>query len=130
MIISSRHLTEERMDFDDFEPWRKRMAEAFAARPDIEITKFSREVLGKNRDYVTRLITKGTANPSPSLLIDICEKIGASPAYIISGEQASTIKDKVARRLMTADDAMFRRVDRALDLLDVPDEESQSPKQS
>ncbi len=112
------------MKFDEFEPWRKRMAQAFAQRPDIEITKFSEDVLKKNRDYVSRLIKTGTANPSPSLFIEICEKIGASPAYIISGEEPSSIKDKVTKHLFDADEATYRRVARALNLEDLSSEES------
>lgn len=104
------------MEFDEFEPWRKRMAEAFD-RSGVEITKFSTEI-GKNRDYVRRLIRDGTANPSPSLFIEICEKLGASPAYIISGEDMSSERDKVARKVLGADAATLRRISRAIDLFE------------
>lgn len=105
------------MDLDHFEPWRKRMALAFQQRPDIEITKFSEEI-GKNRDYIRRLIKDGTANPSPTLFIEICDRLGISAAYVISGEQQSDERDRIARRILEADPETLRRVDRALDLFD------------
>lgn len=105
------------MEFDEFEPWRVRMAKAFEDRPDIEITKFSLE-LGKSRDYVGRLIKVGTANPSPSLFSEICERLGVSPAYIISGEGPSDERDRIVRRILDADQATLRRISRALDLFD------------
>lgn len=106
------------MDFDDFEPWRKRMAQAFKDKPEIEITKFSQE-LGKSRDYVGRLINLGTANPSPTLFAEICERLGVSAAYVISGEDDSAKeRDRVVRRILDADLSTIRRVSRALDLFD------------
>ena len=105
------------MKFDDFEPWRERMAKAFADRPDIEITKFSME-LGKHRDYVTRLIKDGTANPSPSLFKEICERLGVSPAFIMTGEDADEERGRVVRRVLDADAATIRRISRALDLFE------------
>lgn len=105
------------MEFDDFEDWRMRLKQAFEDRPDIEITKLSVE-LGKSRDYITRLIKIGTASPSPSLLIEICDRIGVSPAYIIAGEDASSERDKIVRRILDADESTLRRVSRALDLFE------------
>ena len=105
------------MEFDEFEPWRSRMAIAVADRPDIEVTKFSTE-LGKHRDYISRLIKDGTANPSPSLFKEICERLGVSPAYIMSGEDASEERDRVVRRVLDADVATIRRISRALDLFE------------
>ena len=105
------------MEFDEFEPWRVRMAKAFADRPDVEITKLSIDI-GKNRDYIRRLIKDGTANPSPSLFLDICQRIGVSPAYIMSGEDASEERDRVVRRVLDADAATIRRISRALDLFE------------
>lgn len=104
------------MNPDEFEPWRKRMAKAFADKPNLEVTKFSKE-LGKNRDYVRRLIKDGTAHPSPTLFIEICDKLEVSPAYIISGDEPSDMKDKVARRVLEADTETLRRVVGMLDLL-------------
>lgn len=105
------------MEFDDFEPWRVRMAKAFEDRPDIEITKMSLE-LGKSRDYMSRLIKLGTANPSPTLFVEICERLGVSPAYIISGNDTTQERDQVVRRILDADLATIRRVNRALDLFE------------
>jgi len=105
------------MDFDEFERWRQRMAKAFDERRDIEITKFSVE-LGKSRDYISRLIKLGTANPSPSLFVEICERLGVSPAYIISGEDETAERDLIVRRVLDADTATLRRVKRALDLFE------------
>lgn len=93
------------------------MAMAFQNRPDVEITKFSEEI-GKNRDYIGRLIKLGTANPSPTLFTQICEKLGVSPAYIISGEGSTEERDAVVKRILDADIATIRRVSRALDLFD------------
>lgn len=105
------------MEFDEFEPWRKRLAKAFKDRPDIEITKFSVEV-GKNRDYVSRLINAGTANPPPGLFAEICQRLGVSVAYIISGEDDSAERDRIVREVLDADPAKLRRIRRALDLFD------------
>ena len=108
------------MDFDEFEPWRKRMAQAFASRPDVEITKFSTDI-GKSRDYIGRLINLGTANPPPTLFIEICARLGVSPAYIITGEDVTSAteeRDQVVRRVMDADLTTIRRISRALDLFD------------
>jgi transcriptional regulator with XRE-family HTH domain len=105
------------MDMSEFEPWRQRLAEAFASKQGVEITKFSLEI-GKNRDYMRRLIKDGTANPTPSLLIEICEKLDVSAAYIISGNEPSDAKDQIARRILEADSATLRRVSQVLDLLE------------
>lgn len=105
------------MNFDEFEPWRQRLAKAFEDRPDINITKFSTD-LDKSRDYISRLIKLGTANPSPTLFVEICDKLGVSPAYIISGEIETSERDKVVRRVLDADTETLRRVIRALDLFE------------
>ncbi len=105
------------MDRKDFEPWRERLAQAFDAHPEIQITKFSID-LNVNKDYISRLIRRGTASPSPSLLIEICEKIGVSPAYIISGEKPSETKEQVIKRILESDEKTFGRIQQLLDLLD------------
>ena len=106
------------MDFDEFEPWRKRLAEAFEAkRHEIQITKFSEE-LGLHRDYIRRLITDGTASPDPNLFIRICDKLGVSSAYIISGDKPSSEKERIARKILEADDEKLRKIERAIDIFD------------
>lgn len=104
------------MDVDEFEPWRKRFAEAFDARPDIDITKFSLEIR-KNKDYISRLIRRGTANPAPNLFIEICEKLGVSPGYIISGETATESREAIVRRILEASPNELQRITQLLDLL-------------
>lgn len=108
--------TNKTIDKSQFEPWRSRLVQAIEARPDIEITKVSMK-LGKNRDYLGRLI-KGVAQPDPSLLIKICEEYEVSPAYIISGESNSDPKDQLARRVLQADKDTARRMMQMMDLMD------------
>lgn len=105
------------MELEEFEPWRRRLALAFDSRPDVEVTKFSLE-LGKSRDYITRLIRLGTANPSPTLFLEICDRLGVSAAQIISGEDVSAERDRIVRRVLDADAATIRRISRTLDLFD------------
>ena len=93
------------------------MAEAFAARPDIDRAKFAQKI-GKSRDYINRLVNLGTANPPPELLGKICEELGVSVAHIVSGEDASEEREQVVRRILSADAATIRRVRRALDLFE------------
>lgn len=106
------------MELDEFEDWRLRLREAFAARPDIQLQAFSVDRLGKNRDYVNRLVNLGTANPSPSLLLKICAELDLSPGWVLDGDNTSQERDEVVRRVLDADAATIRRIKRALDLFE------------
>lgn len=94
------------------------MAEAFDARPDIEITKFSEDVLGMNRDYVSRLVKTGTANPSPAVLSKICDALGVDPGFILSGHSPRSRRWALVERIAEADEGTLDRIERAIDLFD------------
>lgn len=66
------------------EIWRERLAEEIHKR-GIKITALSIAV-GQNKDYISRVINKGTGNPSPTLFLKICREIGVPAGYILEGD--------------------------------------------
>lgn len=106
---------EKSSEMEAFEPWRIRLAEAFYAS-GLQKGPLSKQ-LGRDKDYIARLIDRGTANPTPNLFIEICEALEVSPAFVISGENAGPSREQVARKVLNADSETLRRIEQILDII-------------
>lgn len=96
-------------NLEDFEPWRLRLREAFLSRDKLAITQFSIEI-GKDKDYISRLINKPKAQPNPDLMIEICKKLGVDVGYILSGnENLNESKRRAIQRILEMDELEAER---------------------
>ena len=65
------------------EQWRDRLASAIHNK-NIKVTLLSTE-LGLHRDYVSNVLS-GKAKPNTDRVAQICDKLGVSLSYILTGE--------------------------------------------
>lgn len=63
--------------------WRDRLASAIHNK-NIKVTLLSTE-LGLHRDYVSNVIS-GKAKPNTDRVAEICDKLGVSLSYILTGD--------------------------------------------
>ena len=102
---------------EKFEPWRYRLSEIIESRSEIKITELS-EKLGRNRDYLARLVKTGTAQPTVNQFLEICFELDVDPAAILTGSSAASAKIRVLRRILDCDESALKKIEGILDILD------------
>ncbi len=73
------------------EQWRERLASAIHNK-NVKVTLLSTE-LGLHRDYVSNVLS-GKAKPNADRLGKICDKLGVSLSYILTGEGGASEEGK------------------------------------
>lgn len=94
---------------DNIEPWRERLLEEIT-KTGVKITELSVS-LGKDRDYISRVVHKGTGNPSPSLFLEICQLVGTSAGYILEGKKLSDNVSATIDAVLSTDAVTAERLD-------------------
>jgi len=71
--------------------WRDRLAAAIHSK-NVKVTLLSSE-LGLHRDYVSNVLS-GKAKPNTDRLAKICDKLGVSMSFVLTGEGAGEDEGK------------------------------------